>query len=94
MLIPSKDDPNYAAEMKRYKLNPEDWGAGKGFYIADTPADRVTRRLAAHFGLSNFAQGRIGPVAQKLLDAVKGVESKVRLDDARADLVEMGFLEQ
>jgi len=94
MLKPSSDDPNHDAEMRRFKREPESWGAGRGFLIPDTTADRVARRLAAHFGLSNFAQGRIGPVAQKLLDAVKGVESKVRLDDARPELVEMGFLEQ
>jgi len=94
MLKPSSDDPNYDTEMKRYKREPESWGAGRGFLIPDTPADRVTRRLAAHFGLSNFAQVRIGPVSQKLLDAAKGDESKVNLEAARGELAEMGFLEQ
>jgi len=92
MLKPSSDDPNHDAEMRRFKREPESWGAGRGFLIPDTPADRVTRRLAAHFGLSNYAGGRINSVAQKLLNSAQGVEAKVKLDDARADLVEMGFI--
>lgn len=93
MLTPSRDDPNYKAEMERYKREPESWGSGRGFNnIPDTPADRVTRRLVTHFGLNNYAAGRIGTVAQKLLDAVKGDEGKVPLETARADLIALGFL--
>lgn len=61
-------------------------------HIPDSAPVRIARRLVAHYGLSGYAEGRIGLVAQKLLDTAKNDESKVRLDDARAELIEMGFV--
>ena len=93
MLVPHKADPNYDAEMKRFKDDNSTWGGGLNpFSSLDTPAARIGRRIVAHFGLSPFAGGQINLIAQKLLDAVKGDEGKVQIESARADLVERGIL--
>lgn len=90
-LVPCHNDPDFKNQMEHCKANPDSWARG-AWLNNDTPAARIMRRMAAHFGLSPFATGQINLIAQKLLDAVKGDEAKVQVETARADLIERGIL--
>lgn len=90
-LVPCHNDPDFKNQMEHCKANPDSWARGT-VRNNDTPVARVMRRMAAHFGLSPFASGQTNLIAQKLLDAVKGDEAKVQVENARADLIERGIL--
>jgi hypothetical protein len=86
-LAPAQNDESALAEQKAGRYN-----SGGTAVNNDTPAARVMRRLAAHYGLSPINTGATNLIAQKLLAAVKGDEAKVQVETARADLIERGIL--
>lgn len=91
-LEPHRADPAYTEQMKERERHPEQWGAAKGQGMPlDSAAARVGRRLAAHYGFGDAKHGHLGTIAQRLLDEAKGVEAKVALESARAELEQRGF---
>lgn len=90
-LVPCHNDPDFKNQMEHCKANPDSWARGT-LLNNDTPVARIMRRMAAHFGLSPINTGATNLIAQKLLDAVKGDEAKVQVENARADLIERGIL--
>lgn len=84
-LEPCANDSNFKDQMAHKKQYPESWGAADWQSIAPA-VYRVARRLAAHYGLSNFEMSRIGEVAKDCLKSAGNDPEKVDLDAARPAL--------
>lgn len=91
-LEPHRADPAYKEQMQERERHPEQWGAAKGQGMPlDTAVARTGRRLAAHFGFGEATHGHLATIARRLLDEAKGIEAKVVLESARAELEQRGF---
>lgn len=103
MLKPHPDDPNYKAELKRWKENPPDWSgnAAERNIGAMSPAraaaehrarliEELRRRFCVHYGIDPTGLGiadRTKPIAETLYVQAGENAAKVNFDDPQATIM-------